>query len=77
MPHMNKKPFAKNGNLVQRKTRSRMNYEWIWENQLEKNPIQKVEKNSKKSKRILFRRDQNHYSNLTSKIMKICEQIDL
>ena len=25
--------------------------------------------------RSLFRRDQNHYSNLTSKIMKMCEQI--
>ena len=24
---------------------------------------------------FLFRRDQNHYSNLTSKIMKICAQI--
>ena len=24
---------------------------------------------------FLFRRDQNHYSNLTPKIMKICEQI--
>ena len=24
---------------------------------------------------FLFRRDQNHYSNLTSKMMKICEQI--
>ena len=24
---------------------------------------------------FLFRRDQNHYYNLTSKIMKICEQI--
>ena len=24
---------------------------------------------------LLFRRDQNHYSNLTSKIMKMCEQI--
>ena len=24
---------------------------------------------------FLFRRDQNHYSNMTSKIMKICEQI--
>ena len=24
---------------------------------------------------FLFRRDQNHYSNLTSKIVKICEQI--
>ena len=27
------------------------------------------------SLRFLFRRDQNHYSNLTSKIMKMCEQI--
>ena len=24
---------------------------------------------------FLFRRDQNHYSNLTSKMMKMCEQI--
>ena len=24
---------------------------------------------------LFFRRDQNHYSNLTSKIMKMCEQI--
>ena len=24
---------------------------------------------------FLFRRDKNHYSNLTSKIMKMCEQI--
>ena len=24
---------------------------------------------------FLFRRDQNHYSNLTSKIMKMCEKI--
>ena len=24
---------------------------------------------------FLFRRDQNHYSNLTSKIKKVCEQI--
>ena len=27
------------------------------------------------SLQVLFRRDQNHYSNLTSKIMKMCEQI--
>ena len=90
-----------------------------WENHLEKNPIQKLEKivkikvklphaNKKpltRKRRIfvqtrfshsilnferkkihapkplafslhfLFRRDQNHYSNLTSKIMKMCEQI--
>ena len=89
-----------------------------WENYLEKNPIQKIEKtveirvklphvNNKTVPRnpkfvqtpfshstlklerkkihaakplgfslhFLFRRDQNHYSNLTSKIMKMCEQI--
>ena len=88
-----------------------------WENHLEKNPIQKIEKTIKirvklphvnrkqlprnrifvqkvfslyfkiRAKKIhaakplavslhfLFRRDQNHYSNLTSKIMKMCEQI--
>ena len=89
-----------------------------WKNHLEKNAIQKIEKNSKNQSEIaaceqkittdkanfcsntifslyfkiraknfhaakplafslhfLFRRDQNHYSNLTSKIMKICEQI--
>ena len=89
-----------------------------WENHLEKNPIQKIEKTVKikvklphvnkkttsekanfcsntvfslyfkiRAKKFhatkllafslhfLFRRDQNHYSNLTSKIMKMCEQI--
>ena len=89
----------------------------VWKNHLEKNPIQKIEKNSKNQSEIaaceqktttdkanfcsntvfslyfkirakkfhaakplafslhfLFRRDQNHYSNLTSKIMKMCEQ---
>ena len=88
-----------------------------WENHLEKNPIQKIEKTVKNSEiaaceqktttekpnfcsntafslyfkirakklhtakplafslHFLFRRDQNHYSKLTSKIMKMCEQI--
>ena len=89
-----------------------------WENHVEKNPIQKIEKNSKNQSEIaaceqkttsekanfrsntvfslyfkfrakkfhaakplvfslhfLFRRDLNHYSNLTSEIMKMCEQI--
>ena len=89
-----------------------------WENHLEKNPIQKIEKTEKNQSEIaacgqkttsekanccsntvfslyfkfsakkfhaakpiafllhfLFRRDQNHYSNFTSKIMKMCEQI--
>ena len=89
-----------------------------WENHLDKNPIQKIEKTEKIKAKLphvnkkttsekanfcsntvfslyfkfgakkfhapkplafslhfLFRRDQNHYSNLTSKIMKMCEQI--
>ena len=89
-----------------------------WESHLEKNPIKKIEKNSKNQSEIaareqkttsekanfcsnsvfslyfkiraksyhaakplsfslhfLFRREQNHYSNLTSKIKKMCEQI--
>ena len=70
-----------------------------WQNYLEKNPIQKIEKTVKirvklphvnfkiRAKKIhaakplafslhfLFRRDKNHHSNLTSKIMKMCEQI--
>ena len=89
-----------------------------WENHLEKNPIQKIEKTEKIKAKLphvnkkplakanicsntvlslhfkfraknlhaakplafslhllLFRRDQNHFSNLTSKIIKMCEQI--
>ena len=34
-----------------------------------------LRKTTRFSLHILFRRDQNHYSNLTSKIMKMCEQI--
>ena len=44
MLHVNKKPQARNGNLVQTKNRPRMNYEWIGKTISEKNPIQKVEK---------------------------------
>ena len=29
MPHANKKPLARNGNLFHTKTRPRMNYQWI------------------------------------------------
>ena len=29
IPHVDKKPLARNGNLVETKTRTRMNYEWI------------------------------------------------
>ena len=57
-----------------------------WKNHLEKKSDPKNRKNCKNQSEIaakplafslhfLFRRDQNHYSNLTSKIMKRCEQI--
>ena len=42
-----KKTLARNGNLVQTKTRPRINYEWIGITIYEKNPIQKVKKTSK------------------------------
>ena len=29
IPHVNKKPLAREGNLVQTKTRPRMKYEWV------------------------------------------------
>ena len=51
MAHVNKKPLARNGNLVQtKKSRPRTNYEW--ENYLEKNPIEKIEKKSTKQSEI-------------------------
>ena len=114
---MNKNPLARKGSS-NKKTRPRMNYDWIGKSIKKKNPIQKIEKNSKNQSQIdaceqkitskkanfcsntvfslffkikvkkihtakplafsvhfLFRRDQNHYCNLTSKIMKMCEQI--
>ena len=43
MPHVNKKPLARNGNLVQTESRPRMNYEWTGKT-LEKNPIAHVNK---------------------------------
>ena len=54
---------------------------WMdWDNHLEKNPIRKKTSNNQSEiaaceQNFLFRRDQNHYSNLTSKIMKMCEEI--
>ena len=44
----------------------RMDYEWNGKT---------IQKKFASSLHFLFRRDQNHYSNLTSKIMKMCEQI--
>ena len=47
MQHVNKKPLARNGNLVLTKTRPRMNYEWIGKKIKNQNPIQKIEKTLK------------------------------
>ena len=66
LPHVNKKPLPRNRIFV--KTRF-------------SHSILKLEQKNHAAKPLafslhfLFRRDQNHYSNLTSKIMKMCEQI--
>ena len=112
MPHLNKKPLARNEHLVQtNENMPRINFEWIGKNKIEKTVKIKVKlphgnrkplarkrmfvqtfdnfllylkiiaksfharKPLAFSLHFLFRRDQNHYSNLTSKIMKMCEQI--
>ena len=62
MPHVNKKPLARNGNLVQTKTRPRMNYECI-EKTDPKNRKNKVKEKFNAAKplafllQFLFRRD--------------------
>ena len=67
LPHVNKKPLARKRIFVQTPfSHSTLNLE------------QKKFHAAKAlafSLHFLFRRDQNHYSNLTSKIMKMCEQI--
>ena len=40
MPHMNKKPPVRNGNLALTKTRPQMNSKWIGKTIYKKNPIQ-------------------------------------
>ena len=66
LPHVNRNPLARKRNFVQTpfftllKTRAK-NFH--------------VAKPLVFSLYFLFRRDQNHYSKLTSKIMKMCEQI--
>ena len=66
LPHVNKKPLPRNRIFVQTvfslyfKIRARKIH---------------AAKPLAFSLHFLFRRDQNHYSNLTSKIMKMCEQI--
>ena len=66
LPHVNKKPLPKNRIFIQTPfSHSTLKLE------------QKIHaaKPLAFSLHFLFRRDQNHYSNLTSKIMKMCEQI--
>ena len=66
LPHVNKKPLARKPIFVQT---------------LFSHSTLKLERKIHAAKQLafsvhfLFRRDQNHYSNLTSKIKKMCEQI--
>ena len=67
LPHVNKKPLQKIRIFVQTPfSHSTLKLEW-----------KKIHaaKPLAFSLHFLFRRDQNHHSNLTSKIMKMCEQI--
>ena len=67
LPHVNKKPLAGKRIFVQTPfSHSTLN--------LERKKIH-AEKPLAFLLHFLFRRDQNHYSNLTSKIMKMCEHI--
>ena len=67
MPHVNKKPLARKRIFVQNTVFSL--YLKIRAKKIH------ATKTLAFSLHFLFRRDQNHYSNLTSKIMKMCEQI--
>ena len=67
LPHVNKKPLARKRIFVQTPfSHSTLN--------LERKKFHAA-KPLAFSLHFLFQRDQNHYSNLTSKIMKMCEQI--
>ena len=67
LPHVNKKPLLRNRIFVQTPfSHSTLNIERKKFHAAKPLPF---------SLHFLFRRDQNHYSNLTSKIMKMCEQI--
>ena len=66
LPHVNKKPLARKRIFVQ--------------TPFFHSTLKLEQKNSRRKTTrfllyFLFRRDQNNYSNLTSKIMKMCEQI--
>ena len=67
LPHVNKEALARKRNFVQ----TPFSHSTL---KLERKKIH-VLRPLAFSLHFLFRRDQNHYSNLTSKIMKMCEQI--
>ena len=67
LPHVNKKPLPRNRIFVQ----TQFSHSTL---KLERKKIHAA-KPLAFSLHFLFRRDQNHYSNLTSKIRKMCEQI--
>ena len=67
LPHMNKKPLPRNRIFVQ----TPFSHSTL---KLERKKIT-PQNHSLFLLHFLFRRDRNHYSNLTSKIMKMCEQI--
>ena len=67
LPHVNKKSLPRNRIFVQ----TPFSHSTL---KLERKKIHAA-KPLAFSLHFLFRRDQNHYSNLTSKIMKLCEQI--
>ena len=66
LPHVNKKPLPRNRIFV------RTPYSHYFKIRAKRIHAAKP---LAFSLHFLFRRDQNHYSNLTSKIMKMCEQI--
>ena len=68
-----KKRLPRSGDLVQ--TKKKLGLEWTIDEFRKKNPIQKTEKALAFLLHFLFRGDQNHYSKLTSEMMKLCEQI--
>ena len=67
LPHVNKKPLPRNRIFVQ----TPFSHSTL---KLEQKTIHAT-KPLASSLHFLFRRDQNHHSNLTSKNMKMCEQI--
>ena len=73
-----RKPFLKNAACEQKTTTEKPNFcsntifSLYFKIRAKKNHVAKP---LAFSLHFLFRRDQNHHSNLTSKIMKMCEQI--